>query len=154
MSASPTGATTQTAEPLSSERSRIDDILVWRIAEDLRLAADQEDRFIRELRSLHAQRREVQGQMSVGLEAIRQLLAPGSSATEAQFEARLRAHREQLRRQQALQVEEIEIVRRIAGVRGLSRYLVVRSDLVDRMTQILAQPSSNSTPSEKRPKGP
>jgi hypothetical protein len=125
----------------AKERSRLEDLFIWKTSEELKLPANQEQEFSDILHKLGERRRTASEKMDVAMKVM------AAAKSKAESEKALTQYRLALKEFHAIQFSEIDELKKLLGVEKLSRYLVVKSELTDRLKTMLSQPQPASMPS-------
>lgn len=130
----------------SKERSRLEELFIWKTSEELKLAPAVEVKFTETIHSLNSRRREANAKMDAALASLAQ------AKTKADAEKALNAHRAALREVQAVQSAEIDKLRPLIGPEKLAQYIVVKSSILEKLKSMLAAPTA--PPSAASASGP
>lgn len=128
----------ESAPATSKEGSRLEELFIWKVSEELKLPPKQEQAFADTIRDLNEKRRLANEGLS---EAIRQLSRASSRAERRKALAR---HRAALRTYHDVQMEELDRLQRLLGDESLARYLVVKSDLSEKLKALLSSPTAST----------
>lgn len=131
------------AKPDSKERSRIEELFIWRTSEELRLAPIEEQKFTEAIHALNKRRREANERMDAALVTL------SNAKTKAAAEKALAGHGAALREVHAVQLAEIDKLRRLLGPEKLAQYLVEKNSILEKLKTMLAapqEPASSSAP--------
>lgn len=120
----------------SRERARLEELFIWRVSEELRLAPTEEMKFTEAIHSINQRRREANAKMD---QAVRGL---SGVKTRAEAEKALSAHRAALRETQAAANAELEKLKPLLGAQKLAQYLVVKNSILEKLKEMLASPAS------------
>ena len=122
------------ADSTSKERSRLEELFIWKTSEELKLDPKVEIKFTETIHSLNTRRRAANTKMDAALASLAQ------AKTKDQAEKALNAHRAALREVQAVQTTEIEKLRPLLGPEKLAQYIVVKSSILEKLKTMLAAP--------------
>ncbi len=136
--AAPAGAAA--APTASKERSRLEELFIWKTSEELKLAPATEQKYSETIYALNARRHDANAKMDTALSAL------GQAKTKAQAEKALTAHRTALKEVQAVQTAEIEKLRPLLGPEKLAQYIVVKNSILEKLKAMLAAPAPTASP--------
>ena len=122
------------SEPSAKERSRLEELFIWKTSEELRLAPLEEQKFTEAIHVLNKRRRDANAKMDAALIAL------SKAKTKAEAEMALATHRAALRDVQAVQAAEIDRLRPLLGPVKLAQYIVAKSSILDKLKSMLAAP--------------
>jgi hypothetical protein len=128
-----------TIDSAARERSRIEELFIWKASEELKLGAAEEAKFSAAVRSFNAKRRTANAKMD---EALAQL---AKAKTKAEADSALNAHRAALRGVQSVQTAELDQLRPLLGSQKLAQYLVVKNSILEKLKSVLSAPAPAST---------
>lgn len=134
------------ADGANQERSRLDDLFIWKASEELKLPPEQEQKFTEIINDLNSRKRKATEKME---DAIRRL---GAVRSRAEADKALAVHREALKEYQAVQTAELDRLKPLLGSEKLARYLVVKSELTEKLKQLLSSPKPTEVKSDAAPK--
>lgn len=123
----------------SKERSRLEELFIWKTSEELKLPPSSEQKYAETIHSLNSRRREANSKMDEALASLAQV------KTKAETEKALAAHRAALREVQAVQTAEIDRLRPLLGPEKLAQYIVVKSSILEKLKTMLAAPGAGPT---------
>lgn len=139
--------TQATAKPESKERSRLEELFIWKTSEELKLVPAEEMKYTEIIRTLNVEKKRSAEAMD---EAIRGL---GQVKTKAEAEKALARHREALRKYQAVQLAELDRLRPLLGTERLARYLLVKNEITEKLKAVLTS-GPTPAPVEAKTKNP
>jgi hypothetical protein len=123
---------------------RIEELFIWKVSEELKLPPAQELKFTEVIRSLGVRKRNATEAMA---EVTRKLDA---AKDKSEAERSLKKYHEALREFQAVQLAEYDNLKGLLGAEKLARYLVVKSELNEKLKTLLSNPTSTAaTPPPK-----
>jgi hypothetical protein len=120
----------------SKERARLEELFIWKTSEELKLQPSDELKFTDVVHDLNKRRREANARMEDALGAL------ASAKTRAESEKALAAHRAALRETQAVQTAELDRLRPLLGSEKLAKYIVAKSEILEKLKTMLAAPNA------------
>ena len=148
----------QTPTPPSTDRSgRVEEILVWKISEELKLAPQEEKKVSDLIRSLNAQKAD----KAQKIEDLQQKMSTGVSLSESN--TLLHTSQKLLTEYNQISIEEIQKVQKILSAQQSVRYFAIKAGLSNKIRAILgyntrsrghseANPANEKNPSLPEPK--
>lgn len=121
--------------------SRLEELFIWKISEELKLTPDDEPRFAKIIRSLNTQRRKATDDMEQAVQKLQ------SAKTKAETEKALALHRKALAAYQESQLDELDRLKKLMGPEKLARYLIVKNQINEQLKTLLSSPAPVETPS-------
>lgn len=119
----------------SEKRNRIEELYIWKMSEDLKLSIQEEKSFSDLVRSLNQRRITANQKISDITRSLQ------SEKSPAKVEQLLNQYQKALDEYAAVSSDEIQSMRKILGSNKAAQYLVVKSDLNERLKTLLASPS-------------
>lgn len=136
------------AEPKSGSKSsgsRLEELFVWKVSEGLELPAEQEVKFTETIRELNLQKKKAAEALE---ESVSQL---AKAKTKLEVDKALAAHRKALKAHHDIQLAELDRLKSLFGSEKLARYLVMKSELSEKLKELLSAPNVEGKPAS--PKG-
>lgn len=119
----------------AKERSRIEELFIWKASEELKLSAADESKFTTIIRANNTRRRAANVKMDTALSEL------SKSKTKQEADKALSLHRAALRELQQLQTGEIDQLKPLLGSQKLAQYLVVKNTILEKLKVLLSAPS-------------
>jgi Spy/CpxP family protein refolding chaperone len=120
----------------SKERTRLEELFIWKTSEELRLAPADEQKFTDAIHDLNKKRKEANAKMDAALTAL------ASAKTKVEAEKALASHRAALRDSQGVQNAELDRLRPLLGPEKLARYVVAKNSILEKLKSMLAAPQT------------
>ena len=115
----------------AQNKNKIEDLLIWKISEDLKLTVPEEKNLSEIIKTISLKKQ----QSSLKLdELIQQMPKLNSNAEKIKA---LNEYKAQLKSINALSVQEIEQVQKALGADKAAKYLVVKSEVANRIRSLL-----------------
>jgi hypothetical protein len=126
----------------SKERSRLEDLFIWKTSEELKLAPADEQTFTDVIHDLNKRRHQANAHMDSALARL------SSAKTKAETEKALAAHRAAVKEAQAVQIAELDRLKPLLGPEKLAKYIVTKNSILEKLKAMLAAPApASATPS-------
>lgn len=123
----------------ASERpGRLEELMLWKMSDELRLAPAEEKAFSEVVRDLNRKKAE----LSRKLESELSMLKLAKTAKERS--ASLTRYRKTLNETQGLSLEEFDRLKKLFGDEKLARYLDVKKDLADKVKALLLEKTESA----------
>lgn len=126
----------------SKERSRLEELFIWKASEELKLPPAEETKFTEIIKTLNASRRAAGDEMDAAVKDL------DAAKTKAEAEKALARHRAALKQVHAVQTAELDKLKPLLGSEKLARYLVVKNTLLERLKTMLSSPSPAAKPEQ------
>lgn len=129
----------------SADKSKIEEILLWKVSEDLKLKPAEEESFAKLYRDLSRQRRVAAVRVESLLPQIAKRqseLIAGSLRDDAPLERLLSQYRDALSAYQGVNILEFDQLKKNLGGRRFARYLTLKAEIADRLKQLLSKPEA------------
>ncbi len=133
--------------PVEREKRRLEELFIWKMCEELKLPVEVESSFAQAIRALNQEKSKSLADIEAALIAIEQ------AKTVADSEKAVKRYEKAIRKFGDVPIREVSRLRRILGAERLSRYLVSKSQMAEKlkaMAQGSTQPRSEARP-EARP---
>lgn len=125
----------------SKERSRLEELFIWKASEDLKLPPQDESKFTDIIKSLNVARRAAGEEMDAAYKDLE------AAKTKAEAEKALARHRAALKQVHAVQTTELDKLKPLLGPEKFARYLVVKNTLLEKLkTMLSSTPSATPKP--------
>ncbi|HVK62366.1 MAG TPA: hypothetical protein VM432_12485 [Bdellovibrionales bacterium] len=131
-SASPAAA----AKEQSKEGTRLEELFIWKASEELRLPPEQEQKFADTIRALNSRRRKASESMEQAIQAL------SGVKTKQEAEKLTAAYKSNLREVHAVQIAELDQLKKIIGAEKLARYLVVKNEITEKLKSLMTAPQA------------
>lgn len=118
--------------------SRLEELLIWKLSDELRLAAPEEKAFSDAITDLNRRRTALAAELEAGLESLKKA---GSKKERADA---LKGHRKTLEALQAVPLEEFDRLRKILGDEKLAQYLEAKRDLAGKVKALLMEKAESA----------
>jgi predicted nucleic acid-binding Zn-ribbon protein len=129
---------------------RLEDLFIWKVSDELKLSAVEEEEFASQLRALNTKRKKLNDEIENLLKEMGEL---SLAQKESELPKKLRDYERKIKQYSDTQVEEIKQVEKVLGVRRAAVYFSLKNDLVFKIRQSLSpQPRSISAPKLAPPK--
>lgn len=125
----------------SKERSRLEELFIWKASEELKLPPQDETKFTEIIKALNVSRRAAGDEMDAAYKDL------DAAKTKAEAEKAVARHRAALKQVQAVQTAELDKLKPLLGPEKLARYLVVKNTLLEKLkTMLSSAPASTPKP--------
>jgi len=125
------------------ERSRLEELFIWKASEELKLPPAEETKFTEIIKSLNASRHAASEEMDAAVKDL------DSAKTKADADKALARHRAALKAVQAVQTSELDKLKPLLGSEKMARYLVVKTALLEKLKSLLSAPAPAQTTASK-----
>lgn len=142
------GAATATSKPgeqevlVDRERRRLEELFIWKISEELKLPVDVEAPFAEASRALNREKARANLDLAKSLEALNQAQNANKSRVRIETNLALRRYEKALKTYGALPLREVSRMRAILGTERLGRYLIVKSQMAEKLLALSARETS------------
>lgn len=126
-------APAQTPETGTPKSSKLEELLIWKLSDELRLTTAEEKKFSEAVRDLSARKTTLGQRLEKELDLLK------NAKTPADRKKRLKTYRTTLQELQKLPVDEIDHLEAILGTERLAKYLDVKADLVGKVKALLIE---------------
>ena len=123
------------------EKRRLEELFIWKMSEELKLPVEVESSFAETIRSLNREKSKSLSDIESALVAIDQ------AKTKTESEKAVKRYEKAIRKFGDVPIREVSRLRKVLGSERLSRYLVSKSQMAEKlkaMAQGSAQPRSES----------
>lgn len=125
--------------PETNNKNKVEDLLVWKIAEDLKLSVKEEKALGEVIKILSAKKAKINSRIEESIQHM-------SKAAEKEKNKILQEYKKELKQLNDVSLEEIDKVQKILGPEKTAQYLVVKSEVVSRIRSLMgAQDKPEST---------
>ncbi|MES2962255.1 MAG: hypothetical protein V4760_00085 [Bdellovibrionota bacterium] len=124
----------------SKERSRLEELFIWKASEELKLPPADDTKFTEIIQSLNVSRRAAGDEMDAAVKGL------GEAKTKIEAEKALVRHRAALKQVQSVQTAELDKLKPLLGPEKLARYLVVKNALLEKLKTMLSAPAPAGSP--------
>jgi hypothetical protein len=114
--------------------TRFDDLVIWKLTDELKLNADQEKRFNETLRSLNIRKKSANDHLADALIDLKNNL---ENKSPKKISTALAKYRSALSSTQKIQIAELEELQKVLGQKKLAEYLVSKNEVLSRLTEAL-----------------
>lgn len=130
---------------------RLEDLFIWKVSDELKLSAVEEEEFATQLRALNTKRKKLNEEIEVLLREMGQLSL--EQKNEGELPKKLRDYERKIKQYSDTQIEEIKQVEKALGPRRAVTYFSLKNDLAFKIRQSLSpQPRSIIAPKLAPPK--
>lgn len=119
----------------AEKRNQLEELLIWKMSDELKLNTGEEKKFTETIRSLNARKAELNLALQVSIEKM------GKADTKAK-EAELLHYRKTLVGYNRLSEEEFDRLKPLLGADRFVQYLLIKQDLTNRIKSMLANPEA------------
>jgi hypothetical protein len=140
------GATEARPEEASPASHKFEDLFIWKVSDELRLSESEEKKFgdfihdmSRKKTLLNSEIQKMLEKLSIGEEANGTTKAQGASPLK-----KLNEYRNQIKKLNALNIEEIDQIKKILGAKKAVRYFVLKNELANQFKARLVNPDLDS----------
>ena len=123
------------------EKRRLEELFIWKMSEELKLPVEVESSFAEAIRALNREKSKSLADIEAALLAIDQ------AKTKTESEKAVKRYEKAIRKFGDVPIREVSRLRKVLGSQRLSRYLVSKSQMAEKlkaMAQGSAQPRSES----------
>lgn len=123
------------------EKRRLEELFIWKMSEELKLPVEIESSFAEAIRTLNREKSKSLADIEAALVAIDQ------AKTKTESEKAVKRYERAIRKFGDVPIREVSRLRKVLGAERLSRYLVSKSQMAEKlkaMAQGSAQPRSES----------
>jgi hypothetical protein len=136
----------------SKERSRLEDLFIWKVSEELKLQPAEEVKFTETIRALNIDKKKAAEQLDDASRGLSQ------ASSKASAEKALVRYRKTLGAYQSVQLKELDRLKTLLGSERLARYIVVKNEITEKLKVLLSSgptpqpsPESSATPTPAAP---
>lgn len=130
--------------PATNSKNRVDDLLIWKISEDLKLSTKEEKDLNEVLKMLSSKKAKINARLE---ESIQQL----AKAAESEKNKMLQDYKKELKQLSEIAIEEVDKIQKVLGSDKAAKYLVIKSEVVNRIRTLMGaqdRPESTTKPFE------
>jgi hypothetical protein len=124
----------------SEKKSQLEDLLIWKLSDDLKLNSVEEKKFTELYRSLSQQKANLNHEMQDSIERM------SKATTSKSKESELQKYRKTLLAFNHISEEEFDKMKALLGVDKTVQYLQIKQDLTNRIKTMLANPNKDTKP--------
>ncbi len=128
----------------AEKRNQLEELLIWKMSDELKLTAQEEKKFSEVLRRLNDRKSILNNSLKDSLVKLKQ-----SSSKEQEKE--LKRYRQVLSDYNRLSLEEFDSLQPLLGAERMIKYLDIKQDLANRIKSMLLAPESTPTKNKKLP---
>jgi hypothetical protein len=114
-------------------RSRLEQLFIWRVSDRLRLSTTEETRFTTEYRKLTEERQHVNQEIDKSLDRLQK-----ARGNKAQLSEALAEYQRHLKKLNALQTQEMEVMGKILNSDRLAEYILLKRELTEKFRDAVA----------------
>lgn len=119
-------------EQSEKDRARLEQLFIWKASEELKLPAEQEQKFTETLHDLSARKKKASEKLDVATRGL------AAAKTKADADRAISLYRDSLKEYQAVQTAELDRLKPLLGSEKLARYLVVKSELNEKLKALIS----------------
>ncbi len=153
------GAATEQSIPseqevlVDRERRRLEELMIWKMSEELKLPILIEAQFTEVIRNLNVEKGRSNNDLATSLIEL------GQAKTDKEADLVLKRFEKAIRRSQQVPLNEFKRLKRLLGPQKLARYFVAKSQMVEKLKALSSAPIEPVAPSsdpnpEPTPKAP
>lgn len=136
----------KTDKQSKNEKNKFEELLIWKLSDDLKLTVGEEKKFSQWMRDLNHKKNEINGQIEELVQSLAELNSNNkNSLKKNENEKLLIEYRRLLKSYNELSIKEVDNLQKIIGVEKTGQYLVFKSDLTNKLKQMLT-PNEKSAP--------
>lgn len=126
----------ESTEAEAASRARLEELFIWKAADELKLPLEQERRFSDAVRGANAKRRAAADRLDKSAKELGKAGAPADAA--------LAEYRAALVEYARAPESEFDQLRKILGPAKLAQYLALKSGMSDRLKDLLSRPQGHA----------
>lgn len=130
------------------ERRRLEELFISKMSEELKLSEKQKSQFAEAIRTLNREKAQANATIAEALVALDKAQSTDRTKSKKETEKAIRKYESAWRKYGALPLREISRLRAILGAEPLGRYLVAKSQMIEKLTAISANPAESPTPAQ------
>jgi hypothetical protein len=112
---------------IERERRRLEELLIWKMSEELKLSVEIEIPFAEAMRALNREKAKANVEVAEALSAL------GKAKTRGETDVALKKYEKAWKDYGELPLREVSRIRAIVGPEKLSRYLVAKSQMAEKL---------------------
>jgi phage host-nuclease inhibitor protein Gam len=120
------------ARASSDYRQKLQELFIWKVSEELKLAPKEEKQFGDLIRELNQRKVELQKDLDQQIEFFK-------TAKASELKKNLKAYSSSLRRFNEINSDEIEKMKNIIGLEKTAKYLVLKAELSAKLKNMLSE---------------
>lgn len=128
----------------SEPRNKVEELFLWKIADELKLSVPEEKFLSEFLKSLTEKKNKLNERTKENLKEISE-----SSGDRQKTEKLLLEHKKLIKSYNDLAFDEIDQIQKKLGSQKLARYLVLKNDLTNKLKTLLSSPEKSSPSNPK-----
>lgn len=128
----------------TEKRNQLEELLIWKMSDELKLTAQEEKKFSEVLRHLNDRKSTLNNSLKDSLVKLKQ-----SSSKEQEKE--LKRYRQVLSDYNRLSLEEFDSLQPLLGTERMIKYLDIKQDLANRIKSMLLAPEGAPAKNKKLP---
>lgn len=128
-----------------NDKNKFEELLIWKLSDDLKLTVSEEKKFSEWMRELNHKKAAINNQIESVVRSLSELSANNKISlknNDKEYDKLLIEYRRLLKSYNELSIKEVDNLQKIIGVNKTGQYLVFKSDLTNKLKQML-------TPNEK-----
>lgn len=128
-----------------NDKNKFEELLIWKLSDDLKLTVSEEKKFSEWMRELNHKKAAINNQIEGVIRSLSEISTNNKISlknNEKEYDKLLIDYRRLLKSYNELSIKEIDNLQKIIGVSKTGQYLVFKSDLTNKLKQML-------TPNEK-----
>ncbi|HEX4925388.1 MAG TPA: hypothetical protein VFV50_14945 [Bdellovibrionales bacterium] len=129
-------------------RSRLEDLFVWRVSDTLNLSPETENQFKTEFRRLSEKKAQLNREIETLVEELE------STKDAKKIEIQLKEYREKVASQGRILVEEAESFEKLFGKEKFAQYLVLKRELTQKLKDFVSNPPKGEPAAPKKMRDP
>jgi hypothetical protein len=115
----------------AQNKNKIEDLLIWKISEDLKLTVPEEKKLSEIIKDISAKKQQASAKIEELVQQIPKL------TSDAEKLKALTEYKKQMKTVSSLMVQEIEQIQKALGVDRASKYIVAKNEVASRIRSLL-----------------
>lgn len=117
-------------------RSRLEELFIWKMSDSLNLTSKEEESFSQVLKKIRQDKSQAESQLGEILQKIDQMNQADKTKSNVIL---LEEYKKILREYQTFQVREVQELEHVLGVERVTKYLVLKEKLLNRLKDVLTE---------------
>lgn len=125
--------------------NRVEELIIWKISEELKLDPEKEKKFSQIIRGYNSQKK------SLNLEIEKLVGEMSSHKSSEKRTGLLKEYRSQILKYSKLSIDELDEIQSVLGPEKTAEYLILRKDLSNKIKTLISMPESSASKGGIRP---
>lgn len=127
-----------------NEKNKFEELFIWKLSDDLKLTVVEEKKFSEFIRDLNDKKTQINNEIDVTVQDIAKAINSKNQNKNRDIEKLLTQYRKNIKNYNDLSLKELDGVQKIVGQERTAQYLVFKSDLTNKLKQLLSPTEKNS----------